>query len=93
MTGVERSGLEEGRCTLHIKNKGMKRVRARDIVRILLADQITTRDHPQMLRPEKSPRLKIRKCNALKKRGCIAGLVDLIVIVMGGKTDSVTINT
>lgn len=60
MTGVY-GIVEDGRWTLHIKNKGTNRVRARESVRSFLADQIRTAGMEQIYRPRKSPTLKTRK--------------------------------
>lgn len=53
--------LDKGRCTLHIRNNGTNRVRARESVRSRLADQISRLGKEQMYLPAKSPRLKTRK--------------------------------
>ena len=64
----------------------MKTVRARDSVRRRLADQTTSLGNEHMYRPRKSPTLKMKKCIALNSKGCVAGFVGAIEMVMGGNT-------
>lgn len=74
----------DGRWTLHIKNRGTKRVRARESVSSLLADHIKRLGKEQTYLPMKSPTLKTRKWVALKRRGCVLGLVGCTEVVIGG---------
>lgn len=55
------AGTKGERWMLHIRNKGMNSVRARDMVRRRLADQIAKRGFATMVRPQKSLMLKTRK--------------------------------
>ena len=49
------------RGMLHIRNKGMKSTRMRDMTRIALADQTRNFGNAQRYRPMKSPVLNMRK--------------------------------
>ena len=72
---------------LHMRNRGIKSVRAIDRVNRRLADHVRRRGKEQEYRPPKSPTLNTRKCTPLKIRGCVLGFVDCIDAVMGGNTD------
>lgn len=72
--------------TLHIKNKGIKAVLARESIKRRFESQMRSRGNEQIYRPEKSPILNMRKWIALKSRGCVAGLVVCTEAVIGGKT-------
>jgi len=60
MIGDE-SGRVGFRWMLHMRNNGMKSVRARESVRSRFADQMTKRGCAHIVRPVKSPTLKTRK--------------------------------
>jgi hypothetical protein len=68
MIGMEGSDVGD-RWMLHIRNNGMKNVRASESVSNRLADQITTLGCAQIDRPAKSPTLNTRKWQALKSKG------------------------
>jgi len=71
---------------LQNRNRGIKQVRAKDSVRRRFADHMTTEGKAQIYRPRKSPTLNMRKWIALKRSGCVLGLVGCIEAVIGGKT-------
>lgn len=75
---------EEGRCTLHRRNRGIKRTRAKEMARIRDPDQTIMNGNEQAYLPRKSPRLKTRKWIALKSSGWVAGLVGCTDSVIGG---------
>jgi len=89
MGGGEPGGLWK----LHIRKRGMKRVRASDSTSNFLADQMTMQGCAQDARPMKSPTLKMTKWKEMNIRGWILGLAEIISIVMGGNTESVTVKT
>ena len=74
MKGVGGVSLE-GRWMLHKRNRGMKRIRAIDIERRRLPDQMSMKGKEQTQRPKKSPILKTRKWMALNSKGWNVGLV------------------
>jgi hypothetical protein len=69
MIGEEGMGDDDGRWTLHSKNKTMNRVRDSDRVRSFLADHIHSFGMEQRDLPMKSPRPNIKKCTEVNKRG------------------------
>ena len=69
ISGGSDVGMESGRWTLHIKKRGIKTVRDRDINKSFFAFHTRKNGRAQAYRPRKSPMLKSRKWIALNKRG------------------------
>lgn len=86
MIACEMLGVTEDLCTLHMRKIGMKSVRAAEKLSRRRDDHTRSRGNEHKKRPVQSPMLKTKKCTALKSRGCVAGLVGWIEIVIGGNT-------
>ena len=72
---------------LHMRKRGIKRVRAKESISNFLSDRMTIQGCVQNVRPMKSPTLRTTKWKEMNSSGWTLGLVEMILMVIVGNTD------